>query len=98
DDGAGARGRRPHVRRPVRGDQGAARRLLPRGLQGPRRGHRSGVEDPGRDARLDRGAPDLGDVTSPDVELAVARAFREEWGRIGATLIRTQGDWALAAQ
>jgi RNA polymerase sigma-70 factor (ECF subfamily) len=37
-------------------------------------------------------------VTSPDVELAVARAFREEWGRIVATLIRTTGDWDLAEE
>jgi RNA polymerase sigma-70 factor (ECF subfamily) len=33
-----------------------------------------------------------------DVEIAVARAFREEWGRIVATLIRTTGDWDLAEE
>jgi RNA polymerase sigma-70 factor (ECF subfamily) len=37
-------------------------------------------------------------VTTPAVELAVARAFREEWGRIVATLIRTTGDWDLAEE
>jgi len=30
------------------------------------------------------------------VEAAVARAHREEWGRIVATLIRVTGDWSLA--
>jgi len=32
------------------------------------------------------------------VEAAVARAFREEWGRVLATLIRTTGDWDLAEE
>ena len=31
-----------------------------------------------------------------DVEAAVATAFREEWGRVVATLIRVTGDWELA--
>lgn len=31
-----------------------------------------------------------------DVEAAVAGAFREEWGRVVATLIKTTGDWDLA--
>ena len=33
-----------------------------------------------------------------DVEEAVAAAFRDEWGRIVATLIRTTGDWDLAEE
>jgi RNA polymerase sigma-70 factor (ECF subfamily) len=33
-----------------------------------------------------------------EVEAAVARAFREEWGRIVATLIRETGDWDLAEE
>ncbi len=33
-----------------------------------------------------------------EVESAVARAFREEWGRVLATLIRTTGDWDLAEE
>src|SRR6266536_343651 len=33
-----------------------------------------------------------------DVEVAVARAFREEWGRVVATLIRTTGDWDVAEE
>ncbi len=32
------------------------------------------------------------------VEVAVARAFREEWSRVVATLIRTTGDWDLAEE
>jgi RNA polymerase sigma-70 factor, ECF subfamily len=34
----------------------------------------------------------------PDVQAAVAEAFREEWGRVVATLIRTTGDWDLAEE
>jgi RNA polymerase sigma-70 factor (ECF subfamily) len=33
-----------------------------------------------------------------DVEQAVARAFREDWGRVVATLIRVTGDWDLAEE
>ncbi|HEV3452410.1 MAG TPA: RNA polymerase sigma factor [Acidimicrobiia bacterium] len=39
----------------------------------------------------------MGDV-APDVEAAVAEAFREEWGRVVATLIRGTGDWDLAEE
>jgi RNA polymerase sigma-70 factor, ECF subfamily len=35
---------------------------------------------------------------SADVEAAVAGAFREEWGRIVAFLIRMTGDWDLAEE
>jgi RNA polymerase sigma-70 factor (ECF subfamily) len=34
----------------------------------------------------------------PDVEGAVAEAFRQEWGRVVATLIRMTGDWDLAEE
>ncbi len=34
----------------------------------------------------------------PDVESAVAEAFRQEWGRVVATLIRMTGDWDLAEE
>ena len=54
-------------------------------------------EDPGRGHRHDRDAADLGHVTA-DVEAAVARAFRDEWGRVVATLIRVTGDWDLAEE
>ncbi|HEV7980572.1 RNA polymerase sigma factor, partial [Amycolatopsis sp.] len=33
-----------------------------------------------------------------DVETAVAAAFRDEWGRLVATLIRITGDWDLAEE
>ena len=33
-----------------------------------------------------------------DVEAAVAQAFRDEWGRVVATLIRVTGDWDLAEE
>jgi RNA polymerase sigma-70 factor (ECF subfamily) len=33
-----------------------------------------------------------------DVRAAVAAAFREEWGRVVATLIRVTGDWDLAEE
>jgi RNA polymerase sigma-70 factor (ECF subfamily) len=33
-----------------------------------------------------------------EVEAAVSRAFREEWGRVVATLIRSTGDWDLAEE
>ena len=52
---------------------------------------------PGAQHRLDRSAADLGHV-APDVEAAVADAFREEWGRVVATLIRFTGDWDLAEE
>jgi len=35
---------------------------------------------------------------SPDVPAAVADAFRHEWGRVVATLIRLTGDWGLAEE
>ena len=52
---------------------------------------------PGARDRDDRSEADLGDVAI-EVEAAVADAFREEWGRIVATLIRTTGDWDLAEE
>jgi RNA polymerase sigma-70 factor (ECF subfamily) len=33
-----------------------------------------------------------------DAEVAVASAFREEWGRVVATLIRVTGDWDVAEE
>ena len=35
---------------------------------------------------------------STDVKAAVDAAFRDEWGRVVATLIRTTGDWDLAEE
>ncbi|MDP4502427.1 RNA polymerase sigma factor [Nonomuraea sp. G32] len=39
----------------------------------------------------------MGGVTA-EVEAAVAEAFRQEWGRIVAALIRVTGDWDLAEE
>ena len=55
DDGARQGRRAPRHRRPVRRDQGAARRLLPARLQGPRRGDRVRGQDPGGAERMHRG-------------------------------------------
>jgi len=37
-------------------------------------------------------------MTTPAVQRAVDAAFREEWGRVVATLIRRTGDWDLAEE
>ncbi len=37
-------------------------------------------------------------MTGDAVRAAVASAFREEWGKVVATLIRTTGDWDLAEE
>jgi RNA polymerase sigma-70 factor, ECF subfamily len=37
-------------------------------------------------------------VVDADVKAAVDAAFRDEWGRVVATLIRTTGDWDLAEE
>ena len=60
DDRARARRRADAHRRPVRRDQGAARRLLPARVQGPRRRAQLGRADPGGQERRDRGAPGHG--------------------------------------
>ncbi len=39
----------------------------------------------------------MGDVAT-DVEAALAQAFRDEWGRVVATVIRRFGDWDLAEE
>ena len=57
DHGARARRRADADRRPVRGDQGAARRLLPARVQGPRRRAQLGGADPrGQDRARSRSA------------------------------------------
>jgi RNA polymerase sigma-70 factor (ECF subfamily) len=37
-------------------------------------------------------------MTTPAIQHAVDAAFREEWGRVVATLIRRTGDWDLAEE
>ncbi len=39
---------------------------------------------------------EIGGGHGGDIRTAVAEAFREEWGRVVATLIRLTGDWDLA--
>ena len=66
--------RGPHLRRPLRRDQGADRRLLPGRGQGPRRGHRHRVQDPRCPARLDRSEAGLGDVAARPVLMSRRRS------------------------
>src|SRR5262249_52394723 len=88
---ASVRGRPPgRHRRAVRRDQGADRRPLPDRVQRPRRGDRHGGAGAGRVARLGRDPPS-GRTGGRRID-AVARAFREEWGRSLAYLARTLGD------
>ena len=53
-----------------------------------------GGQDSGRRNRFDRAAANPGDVDHSGLE----RAFRDEYGRILATLIRVLGDWDLAEE
>src|SRR3954454_21373312 len=83
--------------RAVRRDEGADRRLRRDRGRGSRRGDRCRLQASGGDLRSDRGEAVLGGVTT-DVQAAVADAFRQDWGRVVATLIRTTGDWDLAEE
>jgi RNA polymerase sigma-70 factor (ECF subfamily) len=65
-------------------------------MQGPRRGHRGGVQDSRRSLRHHRGEAGLGEVAR--VQAAVDEAFRTEWARVVAYLIRVTGDWDLAEE
>src|SRR3954470_23143170 len=96
-DRSGPRRRGVALRRAVRRDEGADRRLRPARVRGPRRGDRGGVQAPSRQVRDDRGEAALGGVT-PGVEGALAEAFQQEWGRVVATLIQMTGDWDLAEE
>src|SRR6185312_14069494 len=80
-------------RRPLRGDEGAARRLLPRRRRLAGRGARVGSQDPGREVRRDR-SPAGGGLRGGHVVLD--ELYREEWGRTLAVLARTLGDVGLA--
>src|SRR3954452_4609585 len=97
DDRARARRRADAHRRAVRGDQGAARRLLPARLQGPRRRAQLGGADPGGQDRRDRGA--AGDGLRGDAGLSggpqtvlVDRLFRCGSGQGVALLARILSD------
>ncbi|MGO9216657.1 MAG: RNA polymerase sigma factor [Streptosporangiaceae bacterium] len=56
-----------------------------------------GGANPGPGAAVDRGEAGLGG-SAPDVDAAVAGAFRGEWGQVVATLIGMTGDWDLAEE
>src|SRR4029077_9179104 len=90
-----ARAGRPdaHHRRPVRRDEGGLRRLLPVRGRRPRRGDRAGLAHPRHPpGRRDRGAPGGGALA------ILEQTFREEWGRVLATLIGFLGDFDLAEE
>src|SRR3954470_8957391 len=107
DHRARARRRAAAHRRPVRGDQGAARRLLHARVQGPRRGARLGGADPRGQDGLDRGPPGHGlrrdpvgrrrghrggrVLTGPQ-HAVLDRLFRRESGQAVAVLARILGD------
>ena len=103
DERAGARRGAHRDRRPVRGDEGDARRLLPARGRQPRRRDRGGRGVSRRAVRHDRAAPGHGDagaaagVTATTDEV-VDRLFRRESGRAVATLIRTVGSFDLAEE
>src|SRR5205823_6617752 len=83
-------------RRPVRRDEGVARRLLQDRRGDARRRDRVGRPDPvGEVRRIDRGAADPPRPRGRFIEL-VERIFREEWGRAVASLARATGDLTLA--
>src|SRR5262249_46393833 len=56
---------------------------------------RDRVEAPDRPVRRHRRPTGLADVTDG---AAVAEAFRDEWARVVATMIRVTGDWDLAEE
>src|SRR6202012_4028508 len=78
-------------------DQGADRRLRHHRLRRSRRGPRGGRQAPGGADRLHRGATVRGGLRA-EAQEAVAAAFRDEWGRIVAALIRRTGDWDLSEE
>src|SRR4029078_10654682 len=93
DDRPGEGRKDAHDRRRVCRAQGGRRRV--RGLRGrrPRCRHRPGREDPGREhGRRDR------DPSAGGVLAILDRVFREEWGRVLATLIGFLGDFDLAEE
>ena len=90
-------------RRPVRRDQGGARRLLRRRGRRPRRGDRDGQADPGRRSAASRSAEswcstDRRRRELPQVAAAVADAHRREWGFVLAATVRVTRDLDLAEE
>src|SRR5271170_3763591 len=66
-------------------------------MRGPRRGGAGRGQAPGGRLRDDRD-PAVQHMSTDVVRAAVDTAFRDEWGRVVATLIRTTGDWDLAEE
>src|SRR4030095_5265391 len=94
DHRAGRRRQDPDNGRPVRRDEGGRRRLVhPRGRR-PRRGHRGGRPRPCGALWWRRRDPPLGGVLVATLD----QVFREEWGRVLATLIGFLADFALAEE
>src|SRR5262249_911563 len=80
-------------RRALRGDEGGARGLLPRGGRRPRRRDRARSTHPGRPhGRGGRGQAAGGARNDLD------RAFGDEWGRVLASLTGFLGDFDLAEE
>src|SRR6185436_20294223 len=89
-----------HHRRPVPGDEGGGRRVLPCRGEGPRRGARPGGEA-ARGAREPQrgGDPPGGRARMTDAVLAaVAQAHRREWARVLATTAQLTRDLDLAEE
>src|SRR6185312_12367961 len=94
DHRAGRRRQHPDNGRPVRRDEGGRRRLVhPRGRR-PRRGHRGGRPRPCGTLWWRGRNPPIGGVLVAPLE----QVFREEWGRVLATLIGFLGDFDLAEE
>src|SRR5438105_6738177 len=96
-DDRGSRPRRQDDddRRAVRGDEGAARRLLRPRLREPRRGDRVRRPHPGGASRRGRGQAAGGAIAAVE-KREIARLFREEWGRAVAALVHSLRDVDLA--
>ena len=93
DHGPGAGRQDADDRRAFRGGEGGARWLSRLRSRRPRCRDRARVADPrGTHGRCDRGTPDRGGVA------ILEQAFREEWGRVLATLIGFLGDFDLAEE
>src|SRR3954447_20671132 len=90
-----ARAGRPHVdhRRPVRRDQGGAGRISDLRGGRSRRRHRAGGQHPGGIHGWRHRGASGGGVVAP-----LEQAFRDQWGRVLATLIGFLGDFDLAEE
>ena len=88
-------GKVAHVRRPVRRDQGADRRLLRRRLQRPRRGDRASPPRSRGPLRHDRGAADLADVAARGRRPRSAREWGASWRRSSG--VTATGTWPRSA-